>query len=122
MNLYKKVSTRFVGKVDGTNALIGLTDRAGQLSAYVCDSVQLAVWLSGEVSGSTPTAANGPAALEGNRSGDDVIGQVTLPDGSVHAFTATKTTDPSTVGDPVGLGAFLPAARPDLEDNRKPGD
>ncbi len=93
--LKKEVSTRFVGKVEGTDALIGLTDRAGQLSAYICDSAQLAVWLSGTVSGSTLTAANGPAALDGNLQGDGVTGKLTLPDGSVHAFTATKTTDPS---------------------------
>ena len=93
--LKKEVSTRFVGTVEGSDALIGLTDRAGQLSAYVCDSAQLAEWFSGEVSGSVVQGAIGALTLQGDRVGDKVTGKVMLPDGTSHAFTAAKTTDPA---------------------------
>ena len=92
-----ETATRFVGKVEGTDAFIGVENRASELTAYVCDSKNLAVWMTGKVSGNAFSAANGPVSMTGTLSGDgkQLTGSVALPDGSKHAFTADQAQPPA---------------------------
>jgi len=92
--LKQEDSTRFVGKVEGTDAFIGVKNRAGVVTAYLCDSKELAVWMTGTASGDTFTAASGPVSLTGTlgSGAKQLTGSVTLADGSKHAFTADLAT------------------------------
>src|SRR4051812_24363099 len=51
--------TRFVGKVEGTDAFIGIEQRVDSVKAYICDSKQIAVWMDGKTSGDTLSASKG---------------------------------------------------------------
>lgn len=89
--------TRFVGKVDGTDAFIGIEQRGDVVKAYICDSKQIAVWMDGKASGDTLSAAKGPVSMTGTvaSGGQQVTGSVTMPDGTTHAFSADLATSPA---------------------------
>jgi hypothetical protein len=88
----------FVGRVEGTDALIGLTPYEGQLLAYVCDGdpaelggdADISAWLDGPITDGLFALSNdGGVRLEGRQTATGFEGTVTLEDGSVHGFAAT---------------------------------
>ena len=89
--------TRYVGKIDGTDAFIGIERRGDSVKAYICDSKQVAVWMDGTASGDTLSASKGPVSMTGTvgSGGKQVTGSVTMPDGSKHVFTADQATPPA---------------------------
>lgn len=92
-----ETATRFVGKVEGTDAFIGIRKRADAVTAYVCDSKELAVWMDGKVSGDAVTAAKGQASLTGTLAsgGKQITGSVRLPDATTHTFSADLAASPA---------------------------
>ncbi|MGH9119554.1 MAG: hypothetical protein ACRD0A_17255 [Acidimicrobiales bacterium] len=91
----------FVGRVEGTDALIGITPYEGRLLAYVCDGETgrlgrqepeeiVAQWFDGPIrDGSFDLRSGEPAIrLAGEQTAIGFTGTVTMADGGVHAFTA----------------------------------
>jgi len=101
-------ATRFVGKVEGTEAFIGIRKRGDAVTAYLCDSKDLAVWMDGKVTGEAVAAAKDPASLAGTvaAGGKQITGTVKLPDGSTHNFSADLAAAPA---------GFYEAFAPDLD-------
>jgi hypothetical protein len=82
----------FVGTVEGTNAFIAVVVADAHIAAYVCDGdAQISEYFWGPADGATALrlkGANG-ALLQAAVTNQTVAGEVTLTDGSTHAFTAT---------------------------------
>jgi hypothetical protein len=88
----------FVGRVEGTDALIGLTPYEGSLLAHVGngDPADLDIgdavgeWFDGPVENGQFDLTGGDAGrrLAGERTADGFTGTVTLADGTTHAFVA----------------------------------
>lgn len=104
-NIKQETATMFVGKVEGTDAFIGVKNRAGEVTAYLCDSKELAVWMTGTATGDAFSAASGPVSLTGSLGSDgkQLTGSVTLPDGSKHAFSADLATGSAGLYEARGL-------------------
>jgi hypothetical protein len=93
-------TTQYVGTVEGSGAYIAVVDRGGVVEAYVCDGAGTYAWLRGTAEDGTVTATSATDdeattaqyELAAQLEGDQVAGTVTFPDGTQHAFTATKAT------------------------------
>jgi hypothetical protein len=82
----------YVGAVPGTNAFVGIAVRPSGVLAYVCDSKNVAAWLSGSP-GST-LSGHGYRLTE-TVDGSNAKGTVYFPDGSTHAFVASRASRPA---------------------------
>lgn len=89
----------YVGQVAGTNLFIGIAVENGAITAYVCDSAAVSIWLKGMQAGdgAVLTAANG-TLLQVSLAGKVASGMLTLPDGTAYAFEAQAAS-----GSPAGL-------------------
>jgi hypothetical protein len=92
----------FVGRVEGSDALIGLTPYEGNLLAYVCNGdpsqlgadASVAGWFDGPTNaGSFDLTSETGLRLEGEQTAAGFTGRVTLDDGTVHPFTAVAADD-----------------------------
>lgn len=90
----KKIES-FVGKVEGTNAYIGVVDRDGEIEAFVCDGAA-ATWLTGAAKQTTLSAAADGATLKAVRDGASLTGTVTFA-GADHNFTAATCPYPANL-------------------------
>ena len=82
----------YVGAVRGTNAFVGIVVRPSGVLAYVCDSKNVAAWLSG----SRGSALTGHGyRLTETVDGSNARGTVSFPDGSTHAFVASRASRPA---------------------------
>ena len=87
----------YVGEVDGTDAFIAVVVGGEEAVIYVCNGAEeIAEWFSGSVlSDGAIDVDNDAGARVVATVGDDAIeGTVTLPDGSLHAFS----TEPAVIG------------------------
>lgn len=91
-----------VGKVETTDAFIGLVVNQDRVVGYVCDgtdaTVSLSIWFSGAVSKDAfDITAAGVRFVGTVASGKVATGTVTLTDGSTHAFSTEVATPPAGV-------------------------
>jgi hypothetical protein len=78
----------FIGRVDGTPALIGLATDGQRVRAYVCDSKTLAVWFDGNLrEGNAELRSRDGARLALALNGDGAEGTLTVR-GKAHSFIA----------------------------------
>ena len=82
----------YVGAVRGTNAFVGIAVRPSGVLAYICDSKNVAAWLTGSA-GST-LSGHGYRLTE-TVDGSNAKGTVYFPDGSTHAFVASRASRPA---------------------------
>ena len=84
------ISGTFVGKIDGSDALIAIVVlETRETLAYVCDSKLVAQWFRGNATADGLALSAGGSKLEARLSIDGAAGQVTLGSGSARSFTAT---------------------------------
>jgi hypothetical protein len=81
-----------VGKVEGTDALVGIETRDGKSWVYVCDSEKIWESLDGAFQGDELRATGIQSSLIASKSGEGVTGTVKLPDGTEHEFSAVPAT------------------------------
>ena len=90
-----KFGGSFVGKVEGTDAFVGIVadEDADEALAYVCDSAGITEWFHPGVRNGDEFSAVSPdgSVLVATGGKDAFEGQVILADGA-HAFTADKAT------------------------------
>jgi hypothetical protein len=80
-------------KVEGTNAFLDdFVANGDEVVAYVCDGANVAQWFRGPVGASGFDLTAGEARMTGTVNGDGLVGVVTMPDGSAHAFDAKPVT------------------------------
>lgn len=87
-------STHYVGKVEGTDAYIGIARNGAGVTAYVCDGQSVATWFKGKANGDGSidlTSADG-SKLQGTLSGDTFSGSFTPAGGAAQAYTASKAS------------------------------
>ncbi len=85
----------FVGKVDGTDAYVAVTEKDGAVTVYVCDSESVGVWFRSTLEGSEVSATHASGAvLDATKKGDGFSGTVTI-DGEAHAFTTEVASYPA---------------------------
>jgi serine/threonine protein kinase, bacterial len=86
----KRIATNFVGKVEGTDALIAIVVGSKTAVAYVCDSKGIGVRFDGKAGSDhlDLTSKQGDKATV-DVNGDDASGTVTL-DGKEHKFNANS--------------------------------
>jgi hypothetical protein len=83
------VAGSFVGKVEGTDAFIGLVVLGSRETlAYVCDSKGISQWFRGIADRNRVSLRADPAVLEGALSLAEAKGTVTLRDGVPRSFAA----------------------------------
>lgn len=102
-NFEEQADTTFVGNVEGSYAFIAFVIRDGFAVVYLCDSVQVSQWLSGEiVNGTLDVTAEDGTRVAATIFDDHIGGTVTLTtddDGSEaqpHAFTAVPAAPGET--------------------------
>lgn len=85
----------WAGKVEGTDAFVAVVAGADGLVAYVCDNGTVGQWFrTDDPAGSVVVANDAGAVFAATQENDTVTGSVQLPDGSVHAFTASPASEP----------------------------
>lgn len=90
------VSGSFVGKIDGSNALVAIVVlETRETLAYVCDSGLVAQWFRGNATADGLALSAGGSKLEARLSIDGVAGQVTLGSGTALSFTAGPAIGPA---------------------------
>ena len=81
----------WAGKVEGTDAFIGIVSNGKDVMAYVCDGKTISQWFQGQVNGDKLDLSAGNAKLQTQLTRDTTSGSVTLANGQFK-FTATRTT------------------------------
>ena len=82
----------WAGKVEGTDAFIGIASNGKEVIAYVCDGQSISQWFKGQInSNSLELSANG-ATLRLDLAVDSASGTVTLADGGSFNFTADRAS------------------------------
>lgn len=95
----REATVQYVGKVEGSDAYIGITEVDGELEVYLCDGADLVSWLTGSLEDDgtfSATADRGADQASGTVAGDQVRGTATV-DGVAHAFSATRAALPAGV-------------------------
>ena len=92
----------YVGKVEGTDAFIGLVTDGTRITAYVCDGdgtdINISAWFKGELSDNSFTLQSvDPLILAGELASGKINGTLQLADGSQHAFMADVVDSPAGV-------------------------
>lgn len=86
----------FVGRVDGTDAFVGVVLGDDALFAYVCDGTPATTTISSWFVGTTLSASNpSGSSLDAAREGDGLEGKYVSPDGDSHPVTAEAAISPS---------------------------
>ena len=78
----------YVGRVQGTPALVAIVADKDDVVAYVCDGDKTVGWLSGKERGGTFALERGSLHVDGRLESGSFAGMVTVADGSQHAFRA----------------------------------
>ena len=79
----------WVGRIDGTNALIALVSDGLEVTAYACDSATVGSWFRGLARGGRPELSDGKGALlDATLSKDRATGSFTNASGKRLEFTA----------------------------------
>ena len=79
----------WAGSIEGTDGYIAIVTDHDKLVAYACDSGAIHDWFFGSATASLAASSNG-ISLSASPSGDGWRGQITLSDGSSHAFAADR--------------------------------
>jgi hypothetical protein len=76
--------TTYVGKVEGTDAYIGLVVNEQGATGYICDGEKISHWLRGALdeNGQLALTSNTGAALSAKLEGDTLTGSVLIPESS----------------------------------------
>ncbi len=88
----------YVGDVTD-DLLIGISldsryaDQADGVSAYLCDSEDISIYLSGEIEDGNATLSDDDVRVEFSVSGDEITGTVVLNDEEERSFTAREAGD-----------------------------
>jgi hypothetical protein len=79
----------FVGKLDGTDALVGIVSDTSRVRASICDSQTIATWFSGTLQDGRAElgSGDGPQTLALSLDGNHAQGTHTIA-GEEHAFSA----------------------------------
>jgi len=86
----------FAGTVDGTDAYVGVIAYGAELTAYVCDGVEIAKWFDGELDGvNLSLTAKDGSTLDGTILDGTLEGIVTLADGTTGQFSAPAAHFPA---------------------------
>ncbi len=81
----------WAGRVEGTDAFVAVVGDGEQVAAYVCESGTIAEWFFGSESGADLALTSSGGAKLTLSLGGDATGQVTLANGTSHAFRAAAT-------------------------------
>ncbi|MGH2922985.1 MAG: hypothetical protein ACRDKH_03010 [Solirubrobacterales bacterium] len=86
-------ASQFVGRVEGTDAYIGLVSDGERLSGYVCDGADVSVWLEAPLAGSAAelVGRDGEALGRVELAGARASGEVELG-GEAHSFEAKRAS------------------------------
>ncbi|MBI4788795.1 MAG: hypothetical protein HY782_17320 [Chloroflexi bacterium] len=87
----------WVGKVEGTDAFIGIASNGKEVMAYVCDGKAITQWFHGtagvdkvDLVAGTFNLSAGPAILQGQLARDAATGAVTLANGQSFKYQASR--------------------------------
>lgn len=91
----REFAGQFGGKLEGTDALVGIVVGAERLTVYVCDDGTISEWfVTDEPAPSLTLASRGGAVVSAVFAAGAVSGTVTLADGAKHEFHATLRPTP----------------------------
>lgn len=79
----------WAGSIEGTDGYVAIVANHDNLVAYACDSGAIHDWFVSSATTSLAASSNG-VSLSASPSGDGWRGQITLADGSSHAFSADR--------------------------------
>lgn len=84
------LSGAWVGKVDGTDAFIGIASNGEEAMVYVCDGKTITQWFNGPVGADGVDLSAGSARLQAQLADDSATGSITLADGRAVEFMAAR--------------------------------
>ncbi len=85
----------WIGSVDGSDALVGITSDGLEVAAYTCDSVKTSAWFRGLAGGGRARLLDPHGAtLDFSLGASSATGTFTGADGVRHTFTAARSTRP----------------------------
>ena len=84
------MSGAWVGKVEGTDAFIGIASNGEEAMVYVCDGKTITQWFHGPAGSNGLDLSAGSARLETQLATDSATGSITLADGRAVEFQAAR--------------------------------
>jgi len=84
------LSGAWVGKLEGSDAFVGIASNGEEIMAYICDGQTITQWFKGQAVADKLELTSGSANLQAQLSVDTANGSITLADGQTYNFTADR--------------------------------